>query len=176
MRQRVMIAMAIACNPKLLIADEPTTALDATIQAQILDLLRELQAEFGLAIILITHDLGVVADLADRVMVMYAGRVVETAETGVLFDNPSHPYTNGLLESVPEIDDEPLRRLKTIPGTVPNPFDLPSGCRFAPRCSFRQPPCDLADPPLVPIGRQGHTAACIRHTDYRQPPTEPVAA
>ena len=160
MRQRVMIAMALACRPDLLIADEPTTALDVTVQAQILDLLRTLQAETGMAIILITHDLGVVAEMADEVAVMYAGRVIEQAPGAAIFDDPQHPYTLGLLGSIPRIEEE-RTRLLAIEGTVPAPFDLPRGCRFHPRCVFRAPACVERDPPLLPMGVD-HTAACIR--------------
>jgi peptide/nickel transport system ATP-binding protein len=160
MRQRVMIAMALACAPDLLIADEPTTALDVTVQAQILDLLRELQQQTGMAIILITHDLGIVAEMADEVAVMYAGRVVERAAAADLFDDPQHPYTLGLLGSIPKID-ETRDRLLAIEGTVPPPFDLPQGCRFHPRCVFAEAACTQEDPPLLEIA-PGHRAACIR--------------
>ncbi|MDP1839147.1 MAG: ABC transporter ATP-binding protein, partial [Reyranella sp.] len=141
MRQRVMIAMALSCNPKVLIADEPTTALDVTIQAQILDLMRELQETYGTAIVLITHDMGVVAENADRVVVMYAGRKVEEAAAADLFDNPGHPYTKGLLGSIPHLDaaaqsNGARARLNEIKGMVPSLFDLPPGCSFAPRCGF----------------------------------------
>jgi oligopeptide/dipeptide ABC transporter ATP-binding protein len=164
MRQRVMIAMALACSPRLLIADEPTTALDATVQAQILDLLRRLRAELGMAVILITHDLGVVSDFADRVAVMYAARVAETAPAAALFAAPLHPYTEGLLASLPRMDGSP-ERLPAIPGQVPPPFALPPGCRFAPRCGYAKAPCEAALPPLVPLG-EGRAAACIRHSGY----------
>ena len=164
MRQRVMIAMALACRPQLLIADEPTTALDVTIQAQILDLLRQLRAEFGMAIIIITHDLGVVADLADEVVVMYAGRVVEQAPVASLFARPLHPYTEGLLQSAPPIDVD-VERLPAISGTVPAPGQVLPGCRFAPRCGYVQAPCNHRDPPLILLGERQHVA-CIRHTDY----------
>jgi peptide/nickel transport system ATP-binding protein/oligopeptide transport system ATP-binding protein len=160
MRQRVMIAMALACAPDLLIADEPTTALDVTVQAQILDLLRELQQQTGMAIILITHDLGVVAEMADEVAVMYAGRVVERAPGPAIFDSPQHPYTLGLLGSIPKID-ETRDRLLAIEGTVPPPFALPQGCRFHPRCVFAVPACTATDPSLAEI-EPGHRAACIR--------------
>jgi len=160
MRQRVMIAMALACAPDLLIADEPTTALDVTVQAQILDLLRDLQQQTGMAIILITHDLGVVAEMADEVAVMYAGRVAERAPGPAIFDSPQHPYTLGLLGSIPKIE-ETRDRLLAIEGTVPPPFDLPSGCRFHPRCVFAEPACATADPPLREVER-GHQAACFR--------------
>jgi peptide/nickel transport system ATP-binding protein/oligopeptide transport system ATP-binding protein len=160
MRQRVMIAMALSCDPDLLIADEPTTALDVTVQAQILDLLRDLQAQSGMAIILITHDLGVVAEMADEVAVMYAGRVVERTSGTAIFDDPQHPYTLGLLGSIPKIEEE-RERLLAIEGSVPPPFDLPSGCRFNPRCVFVAEECRHIDPPLRPLG-VGHEAACLR--------------
>ena len=160
MRQRVMIAMALACAPDLLIADEPTTALDVTVQAQILDLLRELQQQTGMAIILITHDLGVVAEMADEVAVMYAGRVVERASGPAVFDDPQHPYTLGLLGSIPKIEEQ-RDRLLAIEGTVPPPFALPAGCRFHPRCVFAEPACTQQDPPLRQLGPD-HYAACIR--------------
>ncbi len=160
MRQRVMIAMALACAPDLLIADEPTTALDVTVQAQILDLLRELQQQTGMAIILITHDLGVVAEMADEVAVMYAGRVVERAPGAAIFDDPQHPYTLGLLGSIPKIEEQ-RDRLLAIEGTVPPPFDLPQGCRFHPRCVFAEPACTAQDPPLRELGPD-HRVACIR--------------
>ncbi len=160
MRQRVMIAMALACRPRLLIADEPTTALDVTVQAQILDLLRELQAETGMSIILITHDLGVVAEMADEVAVMYAGKVVERAAAPALFEDPQHPYTLGLLGSIPRLGEE-RDRLLAIEGAVPPPFALPKGCRFHPRCPFAIEACTAAQPPLEEIV-SGHSAACIR--------------
>ena len=160
MRQRVMIAMALACEPDLLIADEPTTALDVTVQAQILDLLRSLQRESGMAIVLITHDLGVVAEMADDIAVMYAGRVVEHAPTAAIFDDPQHPYTLGLLGSIPRIEAT-TDRLLAIEGTVPPPFDPPPGCRFNPRCVFVDPSCMEAVPSLRTIGPD-HTVACYR--------------
>ena len=160
MRQRVMIAMALACAPDLLIADEPTTALDVTVQAQILDLLRDLQQQTGMAIILITHDLGIVAEMADEVAVMYSGRVVERASGTAIFDDPQHPYTLGLLGSIPRLE-ETNERLLAIEGAVPPPFDLPQGCRFHPRCVFSVPDCTRIDPPLRPLGAD-HEAACIR--------------
>jgi oligopeptide/dipeptide ABC transporter ATP-binding protein len=164
MRQRVMIAMALSCNPKVLIADEPTTALDVTIQAQILDLMRELQETTGTAIILITHDMGVVAENADRVVVMYAGRKVEEASAAELFDNPGHPYTRGLLGSIPQLDQAAIRtgprpRLNEIKGMVPSLFRLPPGCSFAPRCAFATEHCTRAVPPLDEH-RPGHFVAC----------------
>ena len=160
MRQRVMIAMALACAPDVLIADEPTTALDVTVQAQILGLLRELQQQTGMAIILITHDLGVVAEMADEVAVMYAGRVVERGPGASLFDDPQHPYTLGLLGSIPKIEEQ-RQRLLAIEGVVPPPFALPQGCRFHPRCVFAEPACTAQEPPLRTLGPD-HTAACIR--------------
>ena len=168
MRQRVMIAMALSCSPDLLIADEPTTALDVTVQAQILDLLRDLQAQTGMAIVLITHDLGVVAEMAGAVAVMYAGRVVEHAPAGALFDDPQHPYTLGLLGSVPRLE-QTRDRLLAIEGAVPAAGSLPPGCRFHPRCVFGAPPCTAAPPPLRPLGPD-HQAACIRA------PVEAIAA
>jgi peptide/nickel transport system ATP-binding protein len=160
MRQRAMIAMALVCGPKLLIADEPTTALDVTIQAQILDLLRELRAETGTAIMLITHDLGVVAELAHEVIVMYAGKVMERALVAALFETPQHPYTIGLLGSIPRLDGAALR-LASIDGAVPNPQALPRGCRFHPRCPFVIDQCREREPPLVEIS-PGQFAACWR--------------
>jgi peptide/nickel transport system ATP-binding protein/oligopeptide transport system ATP-binding protein len=159
MRQRVMIAMALACAPDLLIADEPTTALDVTVQAQILDLLRDLQQETGMAIILITHDLGIVAEMADEVAVMYSGRVVERAPGPAIFDDPQHPYTLGLLGSIPKIEEQ-RDRLLAIEGTVPPPFDLPSGCRFHPRCVFADAACTAQDPPLRALN-DTHRVACL---------------
>ena len=160
MRQRVMIAMALACEPDLLIADEPTTALDVTVQAQILDLLRDLQQQTGMAIILITHDLGVVAEMADEVAVMYAGRVVERTTAKAIFDDPQHPYTLGLLGSIPKLDENSTRLL-AIEGAVPPPFALPTGCRFHPRCVFANAACAATDPALRAIG-PAHQVACLR--------------
>ncbi|MBL8839839.1 MAG: ABC transporter ATP-binding protein [Alphaproteobacteria bacterium] len=160
MRQRVMIAMALACSPRLLLADEPTTALDVTIQAQLLDLLRDLQAEFGMAIVLITHNMGVIAEFADRVLVMYAGRMAEEAPVGRIFDAPKHPYTIGLLASTPDIVEDNVR-LRTIPGTLPNLADLPPGCRFAPRCTRAIEACGAGQPPMRDFAAD-HRAACIR--------------
>ncbi len=165
MRQRAMIAMALACNPKVLIADEPTTALDVTIQAQILELIVELQREFGAAVILITHDLGVVAETARRVIVMYAGRKVEEAEVGELFAHPLHPYTVGLMASIPRLDllrgadRVETERLQEIPGIVPPLFDLPAGCAFAPRCSKADDLC-RRERPAYEQKQPGHWAAC----------------
>ncbi|MEP6657412.1 MAG: ABC transporter ATP-binding protein [Betaproteobacteria bacterium] len=160
MRQRVMIAMALACGPKLLIADEPTTALDVTIQAQILDLMRTLREETGTAIILITHDLGVIAEVADDVAVMYAGRIVEQAPVDRLFADPQHPYTIGLLGSIPQLHLE-QERLAAIEGQVPSPMVQIAGCRFHPRCPFAIDRCAQEDPPLADV-RGGHRAACWR--------------
>jgi peptide/nickel transport system ATP-binding protein len=160
MRQRAMIAMALACEPRLLIADEPTTALDVTIQAQILELMRTLQSETGTAVILITHDLGVVAEVADEVVVMYSGRVVERAPVRELFDQPQHPYTVGLLGSIPRLDVE-RARLASIEGQVPSPLRRPAGCKFADRCPFAIAKCRAEDPPLREVGAQ-HLSACWR--------------
>jgi oligopeptide/dipeptide ABC transporter ATP-binding protein len=160
MRQRVMIAMALSCRPKLLIADEPTTALDVTTQAQILSLMSELQTQFNTATILITHDLGVIAEMADRVVVMYAGKVVETADLQELFDNPAHPYTLGLLGSVPRLDQN-RRRLDAIEGTVPNMINMPRGCEFSPRCRFSEARCREDEPELVSVGPR-HMLRCFR--------------
>lgn len=164
MRQRVMIAMALACDPKLLIADEPTTALDVTIQAQILDLLTELRQKRNLALLLITHDLGVVAETSDRVAVMYAGKIVEEASAKELFARPRHPYTEGLLRAVPRLDEERhgrATRLQTIEGVVPNPLALPDGCRFAPRCAHALDKCREGEIPLTGVGAE-HASRCIR--------------
>jgi oligopeptide/dipeptide ABC transporter ATP-binding protein len=150
----------LACEPRLLIADEPTTALDVTIQAQILALMHTLQRETGTAVILITHDLGVVAEVADEVVVMYAGRVVERAPVAILFEAPQHPYTVGLLGAIPRLDGV-RSRLASIEGQVPNPMHLPAGCRFAERCPFVEPHCRAADPPLREVGEQ-HGSACWR--------------
>ncbi|MBI5166492.1 MAG: ABC transporter ATP-binding protein [candidate division NC10 bacterium] len=160
MRQRVMIAMALSCNPKLLIADEPTTALDVTIQAQILELLQELKRELGMSIMLITHDLGIVAETAQRVVVMYAGKAVEEADIWELFKNPMHPYTQGLLHSIPQMGEARGGRLKAIPGIVPSLLDLPQGCRFYPRCFKAIEACQEKEPELVEI-RERHWVRCI---------------
>lgn len=159
MRQRVMIAMALASEPDLLIADEPTTALDVTVQAQILELLDRIRAVRGMAVLLITHDLGIVAGRADRVLVMYAGRIAESAPTGRLFAQPAHPYTQGLFGSIPRLDSS-ATRLSPIPGSVPRPDDWPTGCRFHPRCPWRVDKCTRDRPPLLPIERDDHIAAC----------------
>jgi len=160
MRQRVMIAMALVCQPRLLIADEPTTALDVTIQAQILALMAQLQQDMGTAIVLITHDLGVVAEVADEVVVMYAGKVVERAPVQALFDTPQHPYTVGLLGAIPRLDLA-QHRLASIEGQVPNPMQRPTGCAFASRCPFAQPRCLSQAPALQTVGLD-HTSACWR--------------
>ena len=162
MRQRVMLALALACKPRLLIADEPTTALDVTIQAQILDLLAELKDRLGMAVLLITHAMGVVAEVAQRVVVMYAGQVIEEAPVELLFERPWHPYTQGLIRSIPRIDADASRgtRLASIPGTVPSLLAPPSGCRFAPRCAYARDACTQATPALREVGT-GHRVACI---------------
>jgi oligopeptide/dipeptide ABC transporter ATP-binding protein len=159
-RQRVMLAIALVCRPRLLIADEPTTALDVTIQAQILDLLMGLRDELGMAIIMITHNMGVIAETADRVMVMYAGRTVEQAPVGRLFDHPMHPYTKGLLSCVPTLQQD-QDRLTAIPGNLPEPANRPPGCRFSNRCAYAIPACGDAIPPLETI-EPDHQSACIR--------------
>jgi oligopeptide transport system ATP-binding protein len=159
MRQRVMIAMALACNPSLLIADEPTTALDVTIQAQIIELVEDLRRDIGLSIIWITHDLGVVAGMADRVIVMYAGYIVEKAEVETLYDDPSHPYTLALLAALPRVDRRRDKKLKSIPGAPPNLLVAPRGCPFAPRCEFVQERCTQENPALTEVA-PGHQIAC----------------
>ena len=161
MRQRVMIAMALCCSPALLIADEPTTALDVTIQAQVLALMQELQDEMGMAIMLITHDLGVIAELADEVVVMYAGRVVEKGSVDDIFYNPLHPYTRGLLKSIPVLGGTAQETLASIPGTVPHPLALPVGCSFAPRCAERMPACEQM--PALEIVENRHASRCWLH-------------
>jgi oligopeptide/dipeptide ABC transporter ATP-binding protein len=152
MRQRMMIAMALACSPSLILADEPTTALDVTIQAQILELMRDLARRLGVAMLIITHNLGVVARYADRVNVMYAGRIIERARAGELYANPRHPYTLGLLRSVPRLDEPRRARLDPIDGQPPDLCRLPPGCAFAPRCTYRVERCTEAAPPLVALG------------------------
>jgi oligopeptide transport system ATP-binding protein len=165
MRQRVMIAMALACDPKLLIADEPTTALDVTIQAQILDLMKELRDKINTSIILITHDLGVVADLCRRINVMYGGLIVESGTRSDIFYKPSHPYTWGLLKSIPNPKNEFKERLKPIDGQPPDLFSPPAGCPFTPRCKYAMKVCDKTQPPSFEIG-EGHKAACwLNHPD-----------
>jgi oligopeptide/dipeptide ABC transporter ATP-binding protein len=160
MRQRVMIAIALACNPKLLIADEPTTALDVTIQAQILELMTELRDRLGMAMMLITHDLGVVAEMCDDVVVMYAGRVVESGPVADVFTSPQHPYTEALLQSIPMLGMTQAEPLRVIRGTVPSPLDWPEGCRFEPRCDYAFPKCSEEHPPLFQVGNQ-HSACWL---------------
>ena len=161
MRQRVMIAMALAGDPELLIADEPTTALDVTIQAQILELLRSLQKKLDMSIIIITHDLGVIAEMADEVVVMYAGDIVEKAKTKELFDDPKHPYTIGLMDSIPDVEEN-LDRLRTLDGLVPSLYDMPEGCRFAPRCKFACPECEQTRIHLTEL-ENGRQVRCRRY-------------
>ena len=158
MRQRAMIAMAMSCDPALLIADEPTTALDVTIQAQILDLMKSLLREFNGSLIMITHDLGVIAEIADSIAVMYAGKIVEYADKKTIFHNPLHPYTFGLLTSIPRLDVE-MKRLNVIPGIVPNPLHFPTGCKFNPRCRFATNKCREEEPPLIKV-EEGHLVRC----------------
>jgi oligopeptide transport system ATP-binding protein len=169
MRQRVMIAMMLACNPNILIADEPTTALDVTIQAQIVDLVLNMRDKLGMALIWITHDLGVVAGLADRVIVMYAGRIVEEADVDTLYESPRHPYTLSLLAALPRVDQRRDGHLKSIPGAPPNLFSLPSGCPFAPRCEFAIERCRQENPPLTAV-TGSHRVACW--VDVRATPAE----
>nr|WP_042332108.1 ABC transporter ATP-binding protein [Desulfosporosinus orientis] len=164
MRQRVMIAMALLCNPKLIIADEPTTALDVTIQAQILDLMKKISKEFNTAIILITHDLGVIAEMADKVIVMYAGQVVEEADVYTLFEHPQHPYTNGLMKSIPQVYTEKIERLTSIPGTVPSVHQLFTGCRFNTRCPLADELCRSEVPQLTDCGNN-HKVRCWNYQD-----------
>jgi len=159
MRQRAMIAMALSCNPRVLIADEPTTALDVTIQAQILELMKSLQDEYGMSIIMITHDLGVIAEVADRVVVMYAGKVVEYADAVTLFKNPKHPYTWGLLNAIPRLDIE-QDTLYNIPGVVPDPLHFPEGCKFNTRCTFCEERCKKEEPELIEV-EKNHYARCF---------------
>ena len=161
MRQRAMIAMALSCNPSLLIADEPTTALDVTIEAQILTLLRELKSGLDMSIMMITHDLGVIGEMADQVVVMYMGKIVEAADVNSIFSNPKHPYTLGLLNSIPLITAAERKRLYTIPGSVPNLFEIPEGCLFSPRCPYRKDEC-REDPPIFEV-EAGHQARCWLH-------------
>ena len=166
MRQRAMIAMALSCNPKVLIADEPTTALDVTIEAQILDLMRTLQEELGTAIIMITHDLGVIADIARKVVVMYAGKIVEQAPVERIFASPNHPYTQGLLQSLPRVDKDASgakQRLQEIPGIVPSLLNLPTGCKFASRCPSVMPQCKEQEPPLEPVATDHYSACWLNH-------------
>ncbi|NLH73038.1 MAG: ABC transporter ATP-binding protein [Verrucomicrobia bacterium] len=171
MQQRAAIAMAIASRPKLLVADEPTTALDVTVQAQILDLMRELQGEFGMAILLITHNLGIVREIANRVAVIYAGQIVETAPCAELLRQPRHPYTAALIRAVPELGRR-ANRLHAIPGQVPSSFDRPEGCRFHPRCEFARPECQKNSPLLIPAGL-GHWTRCPWHDQLPLAPLSP---
>jgi peptide/nickel transport system ATP-binding protein/oligopeptide transport system ATP-binding protein len=170
MRQRVMIAMALSCTPDILIADEPTTALDVTIQAQILELLEQLQQDFGMAVLMITHDLGIIAEVADRVAVMYAGKIVETGGVEEIFTDPRHPYTRGLLASVPKLNEQ-KERLSVIPGTVPDAVHFPEACRFSPRCPNAGAICREQEPALLQING-GHAVACWMAEGY---PASPVA-
>ncbi|MDQ0198741.1 ABC transporter ATP-binding protein [Neobacillus ginsengisoli] len=174
MRQRVMIAMALACTPEVLIADEPTTALDVTIQAQILELIKDLQNKLGMGVIMITHDLGVVAETCDMVAVMYAGKIVEYASTEKIFSNPHHPYTQGLLDSLPKIHED-REELQTIEGTVPSPYNMPEGCRFASRCPYQQPICATQQPELIEQD-DNVKVRCWKYTDQwtDQPQIEEV--
>jgi len=162
MRQRAMIAMALACNPRLLIADEPTTALDVTIQAQILKLIRRIREEIGMAVMLITHDLGVIAEVADHVVVAYAGKAVESAPVNDIFKRPLHPYTRALYNSIPRLTDNRGRRLEVISGMVPNPLEFPSGCRFHPRCRYAVDVCSRIEPPMV-TESNGHRVRCLMY-------------
>lgn len=174
MRQRVMIAMALSCNPRLLIADEPTTALDVTIQAQIMKLLRKLQREMDMSVILITHDIGLVAQMADRVLVMYAGQIVEEAGTEEIFDHPAHPYTKALLQTVPGILDDPSRKLTAIPGMVPENYDEITGCRFAGRCADYREEC--RKPQSHSLCGEDHFVRCVRHKAIERQNKEMTAA
>ena len=167
MRQRVMIAMALSCNPRLIIADEPTTALDVTIQAQILELMQELAREFGTAMVIITHNLGVVARYASRVVVMYAGKIIETGSALDIYHSPNHPYTLALLRSVPRLDAEERKKLEAIEGLPPDLIDLPAGCSFAPRCRFAYERCSQEMPELEGVG-DGHEAACWRSSEITE--------
>ena len=160
MRQRVMIAMALSCNPKILIADEPTTALDVTVQAQVMDEIERLQEKLGMGLILITHDLGVIAEACKKVVVMYCGQIIEVSDTKSLFEDPKHPYTRGLLDSIPRVREKKIDKLPTIPGMVPDLADLPEGCRYADRCPKVQDQCRLKPPPLMDAG-EGRKVACF---------------
>ena len=164
MRQRIMIAMALSCHPELLICDEPTTALDVTVQAQVLSLINKLKTEMNTSIILITHDMGVINEMADNVLVMYAGQVVEMAETKELFAHPSHPYTNGLIKSIPRLDTD-VERLHVIKGSVPMLYELPKGCLFAPRCLYTRDICTKCRPDMVDLGN-GHSCRCFKYTEH----------
>lgn len=172
MRQRVMIAMALSCNPKLLIADEPTTALDVTIQAQILELMKKLRVDSNTAIMIISHDLGVIAEMADKVLVMYAGQVVEEADVFTLFDEPKHPYTRGLMESIPHLEYESTNRLYSIPGSVPTPQKMPSGCRFHSRCPYALQKCLEENPVLLDVSKsKDHKVRCWLYENNEAPLT-----
>lgn len=160
MRQRAMIAIALACNPKLLIADEPTTALDVTVQAQILELMKELKDKINSSVMLITHNLGVVAETCDRIVVMYAGKIVEEGNVDSIFEDPKHPYTVGLLKSIPSLEVDQKKKLESIPGVVPNPLNMPKGCRFSPRCSRTMDICRKFEPELIEIGQE-RTVRCF---------------
>jgi oligopeptide/dipeptide ABC transporter ATP-binding protein len=164
MRQRVMIAIALACNPDIIIADEPTTALDVTVQAQVLELLRDIQREHGMSIIFITHDLGVVADVCDRVVVMYAGQIVEGAQIDELYEQPEHPYMEGLLAAMPRMDNS-LAELVSIPGNPPRVGGFPDGCRFNPRCKYAEDRCRIGESPLLELAAPNHTTRCLRHDE-----------
>ncbi len=166
MRQRVVIAIALACKPDLLIADEPTTALDVTIQAQILELMKELQKDMGMSVMMITHDLGVIAETCEKVVVMYAGKVAESGSVFDIFDRPSHPYTRGLLASIPTLSTEPKSRLSIIEGMVPGLMDLPAGCRFENRCPHADADCTIKAPPVETVG-EGHEVACLKWSSIR---------
>ncbi|RCW48774.1 MULTISPECIES: ABC transporter ATP-binding protein [unclassified Halanaerobium] len=166
MRQRVMIAMALSCDPKLLIADEPTTALDVTIQAQILELMNSLKASYGMSIMMITHDLGVIAEISDRVAVMYAGKIVEYTDVNTLFADPKHPYTWGLMNSIPKLDRD-VNRLQAIPGIVPNPLNFPDGCKFNTRCPLAEGKC-FTDEPKIVDAAEGHKVRCWRYKDLEE--------
>ncbi|MDR3598881.1 MAG: ABC transporter ATP-binding protein [Desulfosporosinus sp.] len=174
MRQRVMVAMALSCQPKLLIADEPTTALDVTIQAQILRLILETREKVGSAIMLITHDLGVVAEVCERVVVMYSGKVLEVAYVNDLFNHPAHPYTQGLLQAIPRLDDT-RDRLSIIPGSIPNPANLPEGCRFYPRCQYAEERCQTEQPPLV-SPKPSQWVSCWRVAGEKEMDSDAIAA
>jgi peptide/nickel transport system ATP-binding protein/oligopeptide transport system ATP-binding protein len=166
MRQRVMIAMALSCDPQLLIADEPTTALDVTIQAQILELMNSLKESYGMSIMMITHDLGVIAEVSDRVAVMYAGKVVEYTDVDTLFEDPKHPYTWGLMNSIPKLDKD-VDRLEAIPGSVPSPLNFPEGCKFNTRCPLAEGKCFDEEPPLEEAAA-GHKVRCWRYEDLEE--------
>lgn len=172
MRQRVMIAMALSCKPKLLIADEPTTALDVTIQAQILELMKKLRDESNTSIMIISHDLGVIAEMADKVLVMYAGQVVEEADVFTLFDEPKHPYTKGLMDSIPHLEHDSSKKLFSIPGTVPTLQLMPKGCRFHDRCQHATPRCASEQPPLITLPESGgHRVRCWLYEEEQEKPT-----